>query len=51
VSDAALPPTADRRRYLIGFALAPALTVIPFAAVYLGYDSEKIANLRRHGAI
>jgi cytochrome o ubiquinol oxidase operon protein cyoD len=34
VSDAALPPTADRRRYLIGFALALALTVIPFAAVY-----------------
>lgn len=34
MSDAALPPTADRRRYLVGFALALALTVIPFAAVY-----------------
>jgi cytochrome o ubiquinol oxidase operon protein cyoD len=34
VSDVALPPTADRRRYLVGFALALALTVIPFAIVY-----------------
>ena len=34
MSDAALPPTVDRRRYLVGFALALALTVIPFATVY-----------------
>jgi cytochrome o ubiquinol oxidase subunit IV len=34
VSDGALTPSVDRRRYLIGFALALALTVIPFAIVY-----------------
>lgn len=34
MSDSALPPTTDRRSYLVGFALALALTVIPFAIVY-----------------
>jgi cytochrome o ubiquinol oxidase operon protein cyoD len=34
VSDEALVPAVDRRSYLVGFALALALTVLPFAIVY-----------------
>jgi cytochrome o ubiquinol oxidase operon protein cyoD len=34
VNDGTLTPAVDRRSYLVGFALALALTVVPFAVVY-----------------